>query len=248
MELVPKEIALFIFSFLEPKDLSLASQICRRWNILVNNDFLWEHLTKTNFPRTIKQPRESWKSLFRNQYEKYTFDLDDWNYEKVDNNIDFSSDRKGVFGDTPIPRNRACYFEVTLTQHFMPFIGIGKKNEDMNLRSILGNSGILYRVCYPLVYVDGKTMAPRQQFESGDVVGVLVNLPKGTIHYLHHGIPKICLCDIKDDEYFPLLGGSWDKMKLSVGLPIPSNVPIVSHTEVISVVSLKALNMETNDI
>lgn len=41
ISLLPKELALYVLSFLEPKDLLRAAQICRYWRILCEDNLLW---------------------------------------------------------------------------------------------------------------------------------------------------------------------------------------------------------------
>ncbi|KAB7495298.1 F-box/WD repeat-containing protein 7, partial [Armadillidium nasatum] len=41
ISLLPKELALYVLSFLEPKDLLRAAQTCKYWNILAADNLLW---------------------------------------------------------------------------------------------------------------------------------------------------------------------------------------------------------------
>jgi len=41
ISLLPKELALYVLSFLEPKDLVKAAQSCRKWRILCEDNLLW---------------------------------------------------------------------------------------------------------------------------------------------------------------------------------------------------------------
>lgn len=41
ISLLPKELALYVLSFLEPKDLLRAAQTCRYWRILAEDNLLW---------------------------------------------------------------------------------------------------------------------------------------------------------------------------------------------------------------
>lgn len=41
ISLLPKELALYVLSFLEPKDLLRAAQTCRNWRFLANDNLLW---------------------------------------------------------------------------------------------------------------------------------------------------------------------------------------------------------------
>lgn len=42
ISLLPKELALNVLSFLEPKDLLRAAQACRSWRFLADDNFLWK--------------------------------------------------------------------------------------------------------------------------------------------------------------------------------------------------------------
>lgn len=46
ISLLPKELALFVLSFLEPKDLLKAAQTCRYWRILCEDNLLWREKCK----------------------------------------------------------------------------------------------------------------------------------------------------------------------------------------------------------
>lgn len=41
ISLLPKELALYVLSFLPPKDLLRAAQTCKYWNILAADNLLW---------------------------------------------------------------------------------------------------------------------------------------------------------------------------------------------------------------
>jgi len=41
ISLLPKEVALYVLSFLSPKDLLIAAQICKYWNLLAADNLLW---------------------------------------------------------------------------------------------------------------------------------------------------------------------------------------------------------------
>ncbi|XP_064637249.1 F-box/WD repeat-containing protein 7-like isoform X2 [Lineus longissimus] len=81
ISLLPKELALYVLSFLEPKDLLRAAQTCRYWRILAEDNLLWrekcreegvdEALVFGNKAR--RRPSGStpspWKYLFMRQYQ-----------------------------------------------------------------------------------------------------------------------------------------------------------------------------------
>ncbi|XP_068176881.1 F-box/WD repeat-containing protein 7 [Antennarius striatus] len=79
ISLLPKELALYVLSFLEPKDLLQAAQTCRYWRILAEDNLLWRekcreegideplHLKK----RKIVKPgftHSPWKSAYIRQH------------------------------------------------------------------------------------------------------------------------------------------------------------------------------------
>ena len=41
ISLLPKELALYVLSYLPPKDLLRAAQTCKYWNILAADNLLW---------------------------------------------------------------------------------------------------------------------------------------------------------------------------------------------------------------
>jgi len=46
ISLLPKELALYVLSFLEPKDLLKAAQTCRYWRVLCDDNLLWREKCK----------------------------------------------------------------------------------------------------------------------------------------------------------------------------------------------------------
>ena len=46
ISLLPKELALYTLSFLEPRDLLRAAQTCRYWRILAEDNLLWREKCK----------------------------------------------------------------------------------------------------------------------------------------------------------------------------------------------------------
>jgi F-box/WD-40 domain protein 7 len=68
---LPKECALHILSYLEPKDLMVSSQICKRWHELCEDSILWrekcqvEGITKADINCLKKPPKTNlWKQLY----------------------------------------------------------------------------------------------------------------------------------------------------------------------------------------
>ena len=47
ISLLPKELALSVLSFLEPKDLLRAAQTCRSWRFLADDNLLWKEKCKS---------------------------------------------------------------------------------------------------------------------------------------------------------------------------------------------------------
>ncbi|PIO15961.1 hypothetical protein AB205_0186000, partial [Aquarana catesbeiana] len=79
ISLLPKELALYVLSFLEPKDLLQAAQTCRYWRILAEDNLLWREKCKEDGidePLHIKRRKvlkpgfthSPWKSAFIRQH------------------------------------------------------------------------------------------------------------------------------------------------------------------------------------
>ncbi|KAL4230515.1 F-box/WD repeat-containing protein 7 [Mactra antiquata] len=81
ISLLPKELALYVLSFLEPKDLLQAAQTCRYWRVLAEDNLLWREKCKeesideplvfgTNrLRRRQPSPKSPWKSLYMRQHQ-----------------------------------------------------------------------------------------------------------------------------------------------------------------------------------
>ncbi|XP_003740586.1 F-box/WD repeat-containing protein 7 [Galendromus occidentalis] len=72
ISLLPKELALYVLAFLEPRDLLRAAQTCRYWRVLAEDNLLWrikcrEHGIETPPQIGGSSPR-SWKRAFMRQY------------------------------------------------------------------------------------------------------------------------------------------------------------------------------------
>ncbi|XP_065110762.1 F-box/WD repeat-containing protein 7 isoform X2 [Paramisgurnus dabryanus] len=79
ISLLPKELALHVLSFLEPKDLLQAAQTCRNWRILAEDNLLWREKCKEegiDEPLHIKRRKvikpgfthSPWKSAYIRQH------------------------------------------------------------------------------------------------------------------------------------------------------------------------------------
>ncbi|XP_072240973.1 F-box/WD repeat-containing protein 7 isoform X2 [Leuresthes tenuis] len=79
ISLLPKELALYVLSFLEPKDLLQAAQTCRYWRILAEDNLLWREKCKEEGideplllkKRKITKPgftHSPWKSAYIRQH------------------------------------------------------------------------------------------------------------------------------------------------------------------------------------
>ncbi|XP_051866074.1 F-box/WD repeat-containing protein 7 isoform X3 [Pristis pectinata] len=79
ISLLPKELALYVLSFLDPKDLLQAAQTCRYWRILAEDNLLWREKCKEegiNEPVYIKRRKvikpgfahSPWKSAYIRQH------------------------------------------------------------------------------------------------------------------------------------------------------------------------------------
>ncbi|XP_059153264.1 F-box/WD repeat-containing protein 7-like [Physella acuta] len=77
ISLLPKELALYVLSFLEPKDLLRAAQTCRYWRVLAEDNLLWrekcreegidEETVYGSRMRRRHSARSPYKSLFMRQ-------------------------------------------------------------------------------------------------------------------------------------------------------------------------------------
>lgn len=78
ISLLPKELALKVLSFLEPKDLLKAAQTCHSWRVLAEDNLLWKEKCKEagidEIPRRRYPPRSPrtnmspWKTAFMRQH------------------------------------------------------------------------------------------------------------------------------------------------------------------------------------
>ncbi|XP_057667644.1 F-box/WD repeat-containing protein 7 [Diorhabda carinulata] len=77
ISLLPKELALKVLSFLEPKDLLRAAQTCRSWRVLADDNLLWKEKCKQAGIEEIPKKRMSsrspthmspWKATFMRQH------------------------------------------------------------------------------------------------------------------------------------------------------------------------------------
>ncbi|XP_024080548.1 F-box/WD repeat-containing protein 7-like isoform X2 [Cimex lectularius] len=82
ISLLPKELALLVLSFLEPKDLLRAAQTCRHWRFLAEDNLLWKgkcqaaginrestlYSSKRARHRSPSSPASPWKAAFMRQH------------------------------------------------------------------------------------------------------------------------------------------------------------------------------------
>ncbi|XP_014664118.1 PREDICTED: F-box/WD repeat-containing protein 7-like [Priapulus caudatus] len=80
ISLLPKELALYVLSFLDPRDLLRAAQTCRYWRILAEDNLLWrekcreasidEAVVLNKKRRPVPGPHKSqWKSAYMRQHQ-----------------------------------------------------------------------------------------------------------------------------------------------------------------------------------
>lgn len=78
ISLLPKELALYVLSFLEPKDLLRAAQTCRYWRLLAEDNLLWrEKCREENIDEALvfghrvrrKSSGSPWKALYMRQHQ-----------------------------------------------------------------------------------------------------------------------------------------------------------------------------------
>lgn len=67
VSLLPKELALYVLSFLDPKDLLQAAQTCRYWRILCEDNLLWREKCRDE---GLLQDQETIVDLFRKRSAK----------------------------------------------------------------------------------------------------------------------------------------------------------------------------------
>ncbi|XP_041986952.1 F-box/WD repeat-containing protein 7 [Aricia agestis] len=75
ISLLPKELALTVLGYLQPKDLLRAAQTCRYWRFLADDNLLWKEqcrrigLTKLKkkMPRTLPRCASPWKAAYMRQ-------------------------------------------------------------------------------------------------------------------------------------------------------------------------------------
>ncbi|BET02875.1 FBOX [Nesidiocoris tenuis] len=82
ISLLPKELALLVLSFLEPKDLLRAAMTCRNWRFLAEDNLLWKekcrqagiirestsYSSKRTRHRSPSSPTSPWKAAFMRQH------------------------------------------------------------------------------------------------------------------------------------------------------------------------------------
>ncbi|XP_052281443.1 F-box/WD repeat-containing protein 7-like isoform X1 [Dreissena polymorpha] len=82
ISLLPKELALYVLSFLEPKSLLQAAQTCRYWRVLAEDNLLWREKCReesideplvfgsnSRLRRRQPSPKSPWKSLYMRQHQ-----------------------------------------------------------------------------------------------------------------------------------------------------------------------------------
>ncbi|GLV43809.1 archipelago [Carabus blaptoides fortunei] len=78
ISLLPKELALTVLSFLEPRDLLRAAQTCRNWRFLAEDNLLWkekckdagiEDMPRKGRGRNSPNHTSSWKAAYMRQYQ-----------------------------------------------------------------------------------------------------------------------------------------------------------------------------------
>ncbi|XP_050298570.1 F-box/WD repeat-containing protein 7 [Anthonomus grandis grandis] len=92
ISLLPKELALKVLSFLEPRDLLRAAQTCHSWRILAEDNLLWREkcreagvigITKrlSSSPRSASKTVSHWKAAYMRQH---AIEMN-WRYKPVKN-------------------------------------------------------------------------------------------------------------------------------------------------------------------
>ncbi|XP_022084461.1 F-box/WD repeat-containing protein 7-like [Acanthaster planci] len=95
ISLLPRELALYVLSFLEPRDLLRAAQTCHYWRILCEDNLLWKEkcreacIDEVNGKQTRRRsnsgvPRSPWKSMYLRQHQiEYNWRFADIRHPKV---------------------------------------------------------------------------------------------------------------------------------------------------------------------
>ncbi|XP_049885240.1 F-box/WD repeat-containing protein 7 isoform X2 [Pectinophora gossypiella] len=75
ISLLPKELALTVLAYLQPKDLLRAAQTCRYWRFLADDNLLWKEqcrrigiTTLKKVPRSLPRCASPWKAAYMRQY------------------------------------------------------------------------------------------------------------------------------------------------------------------------------------
>lgn len=75
ISLLPKELALTVLGYLQPKDLLRAAQTCRYWKFLAEDNLLWKEqcrrigiTTLRKMPRSLPRCASPWKAAYMRQY------------------------------------------------------------------------------------------------------------------------------------------------------------------------------------
>ncbi|XP_063546442.1 F-box/WD repeat-containing protein 7-like [Cydia strobilella] len=75
ISLLPKELALTVLGYLQPRDLRRAAQTCRYWRFLADDNLLWKEqcrrigiTTLKKMPRSLPRCVSPWKAAYMRQY------------------------------------------------------------------------------------------------------------------------------------------------------------------------------------
>ncbi|KAJ6230242.1 epithelial cell-transforming sequence 2 oncogene-like [Anaeramoeba flamelloides] len=63
MKVLPEEISLKVFSYLDPKTLGMCNSVSQEWNRITNDDLLW-HEKSSKVSKTFTRYRSGWKALY----------------------------------------------------------------------------------------------------------------------------------------------------------------------------------------
>ncbi|CAH2103416.1 unnamed protein product [Euphydryas editha] len=90
ISLLPKELALTVLGYLQPKDLLRAAQTCRYWRFLADDNLLWKEqcrriglTTLKKMPRSLPRCASPWKAAYLRQ----SLIQDNWLHKPVNNPI-----------------------------------------------------------------------------------------------------------------------------------------------------------------
>jgi len=224
-EVLPKDLAIEILSFLSSEELAKNAKINRKWKELCNQDKLWKDLCRKENPSIMKEDEMPWKFFYIDHFG-------------ISFNVMLSVSKKGrcvkigkdfrtakfenisaVFGTKPIPQKRACYWEIQIVDPSTTYVGIcdsKKFDPDYNrLDNDIGSAGaIVYRATASSKWMQGVPSRYGSGASTGDILGILVDMRKGEITFYKNGKSEGLAFNGLTGEYYPILGGHYGELTI----------------------------------